>query len=46
MAALMAAKKGLKGMLKADTMDSVMVERRDERTVAGKAASMVLKMVA
>ena len=35
-AALMAAKKGLKGLLKADTMDTKMVERRDERKAAGK----------
>jgi hypothetical protein len=46
MAALTAAKKGLKGMLKVDTMDTKMVEKRDERMVARKDSSLAVKRVA
>ena len=46
MAALTAAKKGLKGMLKVDMMETKMVEKRDERTVARKDASLAVRMAA
>ena len=41
-----AAKKGLKGLLKADAMDTTMAEKRDERTVAGRAVRLVERRVA
>jgi hypothetical protein len=44
--ALKAAKMGLKGMLKADTMDTKMAEKRDERKVAGRAVRLVARRVA